>query len=153
MSESSPDGDPVLTQEPKVEAAQSKKPPSTMINFWLDAALFFALIFLIWVSAMTMVVFPVPTEAEGWMLWGLDFNQWRNVQFISLCICSALALEHLVLHWNWVCGVIATKILRVKGRPDQGIQAVYGVGTFISILLAMLAGIVAAMVFVRKPPM
>lgn len=138
-------------------AGDASKTPSrrklsmALVNFWLDAALFLAILFLVWVSVMLQVVFPAPTSAAGWQLWGLSFDQWRDAQFYSLCGCALLALEHLVLHWNWVCAVLATQILRLKARPDEGSQAVYGVATFILILLAMMAGIIAAILSVQSP--
>lgn len=139
----------VDTQEPK---PGRRKTSMVLINFWLDAGLLISIAFLGWVSAMMQVVFPAPTAADGWELWGLTFDQWRDLQFGSLCVCGLLALEHLALHWNWVCGVITTKVLRVKSRPDEGVNAVYGVGTFIGIMTVMLAGIIVAIVTVKRPP-
>jgi len=123
----------------------------TLLNFWLDATLFVAITFVVWVSAMLQFVFPPPTLAEGWKLWGLSFDQWRDVQFASLCVCALLAIEHLVLHWNWVCTVLATRVLRIKARPDEGVQTIYGVGTFIVILTVLMGGIVAAVLTVEHP--
>lgn len=129
-----------------------RKMPMTLINFWLDAALLLSVVFLVWVSVMMYVVFPDATVADGWKLWGLSFDQWRDAQFFALCVAALLALEHLVLHWSWVCGVITTKILRVKNRPDEGIQAVYGVATFIGVALVILSSIIAAILTVERPP-
>jgi hypothetical protein len=98
-----------------------------------------------------MVVFPIPTRSEGMKLLGMDFNQWRQIQFGLLMISALLALEHLVLHWKWVCGVIVTKILKLKNRPDEAIQAVYGVGFFIGTMLFMGALIVVAKLIVQVP--
>lgn len=122
-----------------------------LVNFWLDAALLLALVFVVWVSVMMQVVFPAPSAAAGWELWGLSFDHWRNVQFFSLCFAALLALEHLVLHWNWVCGVLAVQVLRLKKRPDEGVQAIYGVGTFIVIQGLLFVGIVVAMLCVKHP--
>lgn len=138
----------------------ARKPPEsipsgisrTMLNFVIDAMLLCAAIAMSWVTVMLMVVFPVPTRTEGWKLWGLDYNQWRQVQFGFFILAALLALEHLVLHWKWVCGVIVTKILKLKQRPDEGIQAVYGVGAFIGTLMAMGAAIVVAKLMVNVPP-
>jgi hypothetical protein len=130
-----------------------KKVSMALINFWLDAALLLAIVVLGWVSAMMQIVFPPPTAADGWALWGLTYDDWRDVQFGSLCIFGLLVLEHLVLHWNWVCGMVATKLLHVKYRSDQGLEAVYGVGTLIGILTLMLAGVIAAILMVKAPAM
>jgi hypothetical protein len=125
-----------------------RKMSRSLLNFWLDAALLLAVTFVLWVSAVMQAVFPPPTFADGWELWGLSYNQWHNMQFVGLCVCALLALEHVVLHWNWVCSVIATQVLRVKARPDEGVQAVYGVATFIAILLAVLGSVAAAVPWV-----
>lgn len=130
----------------------ARKVSKALINFWLDVALLTAVVFLIWVSAMMQFVFPTPTRAAGWKLWGLTFDQWRDTQFGALCLCGLLGLEHLVLHWTWVCSVIATKVLRVRSRPDEGIQALYGVGIFIGVVMAMLTSILAAILTVKRPP-
>ena len=79
-------------------------------------------------------------------------DQWRDAQFYGLCTAAVLILEHVVLHWNWICGVIATKVVRTKYHADEGSQALYGIATFIGILTLMMAGILAGMVMVRHPP-
>ena len=129
----------------------AKKTSLAIINFWLDAALFLAIVFVMWVTVMLQMVFPPPTESQGWTLWGLDYNQWHQTQFFALCLSALLAVEHLVLHWNWVCTIMATRILRLKNRPDEGIQAVLGVGTFISVALVILGSILVATFMVKKP--
>ncbi len=123
----------------------------TMLNFLIDSLLLLAAVAMAWVTVMLMVVFPIPTRTEGWKLWGFDYNQWRQVQFGCFVLAALLALEHLVLHWKWVCGVIVTKILKLKKRPDEGIQAVYGVGAFIGTLLIMGALIIVAKLMVVIP--
>jgi hypothetical protein len=127
------------------------KPSMAVINFWLDAALFVDLIFIMWTAALMQFVFPAPTEAAGWTLWGLSYNDWHNLQFGAVCVFALLAVEHIVLHWTWVCSVIATQILRRKARPDEGAQAVYGVGTFIVILIVVMGSLLAAMASVSQP--
>lgn len=122
-----------------------------VINFWLDAALLVTVVFIAWVSAVMFIAFPPPTQADDWTLWGLTFDRWHNLQSTALCVCGLLALEHLVLHWNWVCSTVAARILRSRKRPDEGLQAVYGVGTFITILAIVLASMTAA-ALCSKPP-
>jgi hypothetical protein len=124
----------------------------TLVNFWLDAALLVMTAIVIWISAMLRIVFPAPSAASGWQLWGLSFDDWYNLQFYALCVLVLLAVEHLVLHWNWVCSVIATQLLHLKSRPDEGVQAVYGVGTFIIILAVCLGTMLMALFSVQGPP-
>lgn len=122
-----------------------------IINFWLDVTLLLTILFIGWVSAMMQVVFPAPTSADGWSLWGLSFDQWRDAQFGALCFFSLLALVHVMLHWNWICGVITTRVVRTKNRPDDGIQTIYGVGTMIVVLNLIVGAVIAAMLTVQKP--
>ena len=132
------------------QAAKSKGSVA-LLNFWVDAALFVAVVFVMWISVMLQVVFPPPTAAAGWRLWGFTYDDWRNAQFFAVCVCVLIAIEHLVLHWNWVCSIIATKVLRTKSRPDEGVQAVYGVGTFVVVLLVMMGSILTAVLTIQKP--
>jgi hypothetical protein len=149
----------VEDDEPSTLAArQTPKQPEprkisrTLINFWLAAALFIAIVLLIWVSAMLEAAFPAPTSAQGWKLWGLTYDQWRETQFVARCVCSLLALEHVVLHWNCVCVVIGTQVLRLGRRPAEGNQSNYGVAMFIGIVAILLTSILSAILTVQPPP-
>ena len=62
-------------------------------------------------SATLQIVFPAPTAADGWTLWGLSYDQWRDVQFVILCLLALDVVLHVMMHWNWVCSVIAMQIL------------------------------------------
>lgn len=135
---------------PTGKSSTAARPSAVLINFWLDATLFVAIVVLVWTMAIMQFAFPAPTAAAGWSLWGLTYDQWHNVQFTAMCIAGALTVEHLVLHWNWVCTVMATRILRRK-RPDEANQAVYGVALFIGVLVLLNASLVAAMLFVKQP--
>lgn len=132
-------------------APRRKTRSRVILNFWLDAALLAMIVVICWVSAVLHIVFPAPTMADGWILWGLTFDQWRDIQSTALCLCALLAVEHVVLHWNWVCCTIATRILRVKTRPDEGIQALYGVGTFLGLLAVVFSSVAIAMMCVKQP--
>jgi hypothetical protein len=129
-----------------------RKVPRTLVNFWLDAALLLAGLFTLWITVLLQIVFPTATTAAGWELWGLSFDQWRDAQFYAVCGCALLVLEHLVLHWSWVCGVLTTQILHVKNRRDEGGQVIYGVGALIMFLLVMFGTLIAAVLTVSPPP-
>lgn len=130
---------------------EAKKSASALFNFWFDVALAASVAFLIWVSATMRVAFPAPTLADGWTLWGWTYNQWHNAQFISMCVSLVLALEHVVLHWNWVCGVVSSKILKLKKRPDDAVQRMYGIAVFFG-LAFMVFILMAVAMFTVKPP-
>jgi hypothetical protein len=127
-------GDRRTESDPTAQPAAAPRPPRrrlsmALINFWLDASLLVTVTFVGWVSVILQVVFPAPTYAAGWSLWGLSYNQWHDLQFGSICFCAFVILLHVMLHWNWVCSVIGTQILRLRRRPDDGMQTIYGVAT------------------------
>jgi hypothetical protein len=124
----------------------------SVVNFWVDATLLTTLLLIIWESATLQLVFPAPTLAGGWTLFGLTYDQCRDIQFATLCVFCFGILIHLMLHWNWICSVIATQILDHAKRPDEGMQTIYGVATLIIALHLVGAGVVVAMFFVHRPP-
>jgi hypothetical protein len=148
--------DPTRSLEP---ARQSDGPIPTrrrfsvsVINFWIDATLLVLLATLGLVSAVLQFVFPAPTAADGWTLWSLTFDQWRDVQFGCLCVLALAVVLHVMMHWNWVCSVIAAQILKTRRRPDEGMQTIYGVATLIVVLHVIAAGVIVALFSVRPPP-
>ena len=132
--------------------AARRKLSMSLVNFWLDATLLATISFVGWVAAMLQTVFPAPTAAAGWELWGLSYNQWHDAQFFSLCLFALLVLVHVMLHWNWVCSVIAAQVLRIKSRPDEGMQTIYGVAAMIGLLTVIVGTIIAAILSVKHPP-
>jgi hypothetical protein len=124
----------------------------SVINFWLDVTILVVLLALGWVSATLQVDFPAPTTAAGWTLWGLTFDQWRDVQFGILCLFAFGVLVHVMLHWNWVCSVVATQVLKSRNRPDEGTQTIYGVLTLIILLHVIGIGVIIALFGVHRPP-
>lgn len=125
----------------------------SVVNFWIDVSLLVLLLVLGWVSAVLQFVFPAPTAAAGWSLWGLDYDRWHDVQFTVICLFAAGIVFHVMMHWNWVCSVIATQIVKARQRPDDGMQTIYGVATLIVLLHLIGAGVIAAMFCVHQPPL
>lgn len=145
-----------LEQDSTRATLTADKPPAArrklsmaLVNFWLDATLLATISFVGWIAAMLQIVFPAPTAAAGWKLWGLSYNQWHDAQFFSLCVFALLVLVHVMLHWNWVCSLIATQVLRAKSRPDEGLQTIYGVATLIGLLTVIAGTIIAAILSVK----
>jgi hypothetical protein len=118
----------------------------TTINFLLDATLLAAFSVLVF-SAVTMrFIFPPGPDAKGWYLWGLSYDQWATVEFSMVAALALGILLHVMLHWNWVCGVVATRLARDKrAKLDEGSQTLYGVGLLIAIfnLLGLVIAVAA----------
>jgi hypothetical protein len=137
----------------KPRKSQAKRRVSmSVINFWLDASLLGVLLLMGWEAATLQFLFPPPTLAASWTLFGLTYDQWRDIQFATLCTFAFGILVHVMLHWNWVCSVIATQILQTRDRPDEGKQTIYGVATLIILLHLIGVGVIVALFFVRQPP-
>lgn len=112
------------------------------INLLLDAALLVTFAAIFAVSVIVRFIFPPGPAANGWILWGLDYDAWSGVQFILLAGLTLGILVHVMLHWSWVCNVLAARIGGRKARVDDGMQTIYGVGLLI--LLLALVGAAAA---------
>lgn len=124
----------------------------TNLNFILDSALLVVFTGLVWSSAVVRFVFPSANESKGWQLWGLGLNEWMNIQFAILSLLALGVLVHVMLHWSWVCGVVTSRLSRGKrGKLDEGVQTIYGVGLLIVILNILGLAIAAAAVAIQMP--
>jgi hypothetical protein len=124
----------------------------TLVNFLLDTVLLVAFVLLVWCSVVVRFVFPPGPSATGWKLWGYDFDQWAGLQFSLVGALFVGILVHVMLHWSWVCGVLASRLSRDrKGRVDEGLQTIYGVALLIAVLATIGVGVGAAVLSVRPP--
>jgi len=106
----------------------------TLVNFWLDCLLASLFLLLVWVTAVLRFLFPVGATTATVTLWGGDVRDWRDVQFVVLCVFTLGILLHVMFHWTWICGVVMKHLL---GRPpsrDDGSQTLVGVGLIVAIL-------------------
>lgn len=119
-------------------------PSKTLINFWLDVLLLVNFVVLAWISAVLQFVFPASTEAVGWTLWGRDVVAWQDFQFGTLCVFGAAITVHVMLHWNWVCGVINQQLLGRTAIKKDGSDTLIGVGVIAAILHILGFGVLIA---------
>jgi len=123
-------------------------------HFWVDVILFVAFVTLLASSALIEFVFPPGTQAAGWSVWSLGYDQWSRVRSISLAAFTVMALVHLILQWSWVCNFITARIHRGDGRktklPD-GIKTIYGVALLIVVIGSVGGMLVVAAVMVKSP--
>lgn len=124
----------------------------TSLNFILDSGLLILFTGLVWSSAVVRFVFPPAYASRGWQLWDLGLNEWMNIQFAMLSLLALGVLIHVMLHWSWVCGVITSRLSRgKKGKLDDGVQTIWGVGLLIVILNILGAAIAVAAVAIQEP--
>ena len=123
----------------------------TMVNLVLDTTLLVTFIALVWCSVVLRFVFPPGPNANGWTLWSFDYDQWSGIQFGLVAVLTLGFLVHVMLHWSWVCGVLASRLSRDKKKVDEGIQTLYGVGLLIVLLSAIGVGVGAAVLSIHSP--
>ncbi len=122
-----------------------------LLNFVLDVFLFLITVTLIATTCVLCFVFPPATAAAGWVLWGLDYDGWASLHFSLLAVMVFAILIHVMLHWNWVCSIITTRLLRRPGKLDDGVQTLYGVSTLILLVILLTTLIIAAQLSVYSP--
>jgi hypothetical protein len=140
-----------IVRKSEVMASDGTRVSPTLVNFWLD--IFLLLVFFLHsISALIVqFVFPPGVAAKGWTLWSMNFGQWCSVQFFFLSVLTFGIVVHVMLHWSWVCGVIARKLLHQRELPDDGIRTVYGVGLLILLLLSGATIVGIAMMSIKMP--
>lgn len=121
------------------------------INLLLDTALLITFMALYFAAVVVRFVFPPGPAADGWTLWGLDYDAWGGIQFALLAVLALGILVHVMLHWSWVCNVIATRLAGRGARVDDGLQTIYGVGLLIGLLLTVGTALAAAVLTVKPP--
>lgn len=124
-------------------------------HFIVDVILLVAISALTWASAVLQFVFPRPTRADGWTLWGWGYDAWSNLRFGLLCAFVAMVLLHVMLQWDWVCNFIASRLSRWRGKRvtiPKAIRTIYGVATLIMLLTGFCILLAIAEFTVRPAP-
>lgn len=120
------------------------------LNFLLDTLLLIVFMLLAWCSTIVRFVFPSGPMAAGWTLWSKDYVAWSTFQYNLICVLAFGILIHVMLHWNWVCGIVSTSLSRNRKVPiDDGTKTIYGVGLLIVILLIIGFGVAAAALMIQ----
>lgn len=118
---------------------------STIINFWLDVIL--AMLFMIqaWMFAVLHYAFPRGAGPD-WKIWGATPLDWSESLLTTFCVFSLGIILHVMFHWEWICGVFATRFLRRKAGKDDGSHTLIGVGVIVVLIHLLAAGVLAAKV-------
>ncbi len=127
----------------------------TLINFWLDVTLLILFLAVLWSSFVIRFVFPPPTLAQGWRLWGWTYDHWDDFQFVLISVFASAVLVHVMLHWSWVCGVITSRLLSKKDGKrrnwEDGTRTLYGVGLLVVLVNILGLAFAAAVLTVQGP--
>ncbi len=147
-------------QEQSLSDALTRKPSApvwstfwsrhkTVINFWLDAVLLVLFVVLAGMLAVLALVFP-PGVLQA-TIWGSTAADWLNGMFLVFCTFSLGIVLHVMLHWGWICGTVATKLFGRKAGKDDGSQTLIGVGFLILVLHLLGAFVLVARVALVNP--
>lgn len=124
----------------------------TIVNFSLDALLLGVFVSLAAASLVMRFVFPAATVADGYTIWGLGYDAWSNIQFGLLALLALAVVVHVMLHWSWVCNVVAARLRRDgdKRKLDDGVMTLYGVALLIAVFGAIGLLVAAAALGLRS---
>ena len=127
----------------------------TDVNFLLDVILLCLFLGVCALSVILEFVFPSGPRADGWLLWGRDYGEWSRIRFGVLATMVAAVVLHVMLHWNWVCGVVATRLGAKKSgalAPDDPSRTLWGVGLLIMVVNLVGLVVAAAALSIQAPP-
>ena len=124
-----------------------------VVNFWLDALLLLLFLLQALTAVIVQFVFPPASAAQGWTLWGLSLVDFCSLQFAFTALLGLGILIHLMLHWSWVCAVVARRLFKKSQVPDSGLQTIYGVGLLIVVLVTGAAVTGLATMTIQMPPL
>ena len=104
------------------------------LNIIIDTIAYAEFIFLASTGLLMRYTLPAGSGHHT-TVWGLDRHEWGALHFwIAVAFLSTLAL-HLILHWNWIVGVL-------RGRKTESSGLRFGLGLF---------GLVAVLVLALTP--
>lgn len=123
---------------------------NTIINFWLDVVLLILFLLQAWMFAVLHVVFPRGAGPD-WKVWGATPLDWSETLFQLFCLFSIAIVLHVMFHWTWICGIVVTRVLRVKAGKDDGSYTLVGVGLIVFLVHLLAVGILTAKVALTGP--
>ena len=98
-------------------------------NVIIDTAALSCFLFLSTTGVLMKYLLP-PGSGQAKSIWGLGRHDWGNFHFwIAAAFFSIMAL-HLVLHWNWIIGV-----LKGKKTDKSGKRFILGLGSLLIIVI------------------
>lgn len=130
----------------RAAGATNRKLTRTDVNFWLDFLLLLLFVAVCTLSVILEFIFPTGTQADGWLLWGYGYGEWSRIRFVVLSALAAAIVLHVMLHWSWVCGVVASRLGAKKGGAgahDDPSRTLWGVGLLI--VVVNVVGVVVAL--------
>jgi hypothetical protein len=109
-------------------------------NYIVDAGI--AIAFLGVITTGILIRYILPSGSGHTLVWGLGRHDWGGLHFWLASGAVALALLHLILHWQWIW-VTSFRLFRGEGehRSQAGgrIRALVGVAVLVLLTVAIAA--------------
>lgn len=102
--------------------------------------------FLVLAWMLIVIRYVFPRGVRVWTIWGGAVEDWQDALFGVFCIFSLGIVLHVMLHWDWICATVATRLLGRKAERDDGTQTLIGVGVLVVAIHLIIAGVLAAKV-------
>jgi len=119
------------------------------VNFLVDTLLLLVLLCVLLTTGVVRFIFPPGPQAADWRVWGYGYDAWSWGQFAAQAVMGVTVLLHLVLHWRWVCGFVASRYGRWHRKRislNEANVTLYGVSLLI-VVLVVLGGLLLAAEF------
>ena len=126
----------------------------SVLNLLVDALLLVLFCAICFVAVVLRFILPVPSAGQRWYLWGVSDLGWHALQFGLVCALALGVLIHVMLHWNWVCGVTRAQLLGRKGEgraKTEVLNTLIGVAVLIGVLNVIGLAVAAASLSLQGP--
>jgi hypothetical protein len=95
----------------------------TLVNFWLDVSSLLVMLCMTMTGGIMYFVLP-PGTGHSHHLFGLGRHDFGTIHFYLAVTAVILLALHVMMHWSWICGVIARALGRPK--PSPRVQRAWG---------------------------
>ncbi|NMB76563.1 MAG: DUF4405 domain-containing protein [Myxococcales bacterium] len=113
-------------------------PKRTVFNFWLDLVSLLVMLGLALTGGLIHFVLPAGT-GHHYHLLGWSRHDYGQLHFYLAVAAVALLFLHIVLHWNWICCVIAKAC--GGASPSSRGRLAAGVALIVATLLVLVGGL------------
>jgi hypothetical protein len=110
----------------------------TFTNFWLDVVSLVAMLGLAATGGLIHFVLPAGS-GHFYELFGWNRHDFGRLHFYFAVASVVLLALHLLLHWNWICCVVAKTA--GKGAPSRRSQTLFGLGLLLAVSLLLAGGL------------
>lgn len=117
----------------------------TVFNFWVDLLSFVVFILMVFTGLIIYYVLPPCGNCTGQgctveaLLWGMDRHFFGKIHFYLSLGMIILMIEHLVLHWTWVCSMCSRVLgVTINSQKQQNLFGLSLIGGCLIVTIGLL---------------